>query len=119
MCVCRQKHIETALVQMASDREPSHTRLSITIIFEPQCTTKDGDGRVKEDVQVMLATCMLTLVHVVLDFELQLPGVRLHPVHVVLQVLLVLFMSVLELNELLHGHEKKRRAKMPISIFTA
>ena len=44
---------------------------------------------------------VLTLVCVVLDLEFQLPGVGLHSVHVVLQVLLLLFMSVLELNELL------------------
>lgn len=56
------------------------------------------------------ARCALTLVYVVLDFELQLPGVGLHPVHVVLQVLLVLFVSVLKLYELLHTrtHTQKR-----------
>lgn len=46
---------------------------------------------------------VLTLVCVVLDLEFQLPGVGLHSVHVVLQILLVLFMGVLKLNELLLG----------------
>lgn len=59
--------------------------------------------------KVIIVALMLTLVHVVLDFELQLPRVGLHPVHVILQVFLVLFVSVLELDELLHGHGKKKK----------
>lgn len=50
-----------------------------------------------------LGVCVraLTLVRIVLDLELQLSGVGLHSVHMVLQVLLLLFMSVFKLNELL------------------
>lgn len=98
MCVCVQKHIESA---------GTHGKRQGTISHKTQQNNHFCDGRVKEDVQVMLAARMLTLVHVVLDFELQLPRVRLHPVHMVLQVLLVLFVSVLELDELLHGGGKK------------
>lgn len=44
---------------------------------------------------------VLTLVHIVLDFQFQLPRMGLHSVHIVLQVLLILLVSVLELYELL------------------
>lgn len=47
---------------------------------------------------------LLTLVCIVLDFELQLAGVGLHPVHMALQVLLLLLMSVFKFDELLHTH---------------
>lgn len=59
---------------------------------------------------------VLTLVCVVLDLEFQLPGVGLHSVHMVLQVLLILFVSVLKLDELLlrnaptHKHKHTHRA---------
>lgn len=54
---------------------------------------------------------VLTLVRIVLDFKLQLPGVGLHSVHVALQVLLVLLMSVFKLDEFLpkqntHTHRR-------------
>lgn len=54
----------------------------------------------KDMIQYM-RVCVLTLVCIVLDLELQLPRVGLHPVHHILQVLLILLMSVLKLNELL------------------
>lgn len=49
----------------------------------------------------MCCVHVLTLVGIVLDFKFQLPGVGLHSVHVALHVLLILFMSIFELDEFL------------------
>lgn len=50
----------------------------------------------------------LTLVRIVLNFKFQLPGVGLHSVHVALQVLLILFMSIFKLDEFLLQKKKKK-----------
>lgn len=49
----------------------------------------------------MCCVYILTLVGIVLDFQLQLSGVGLHSVHMALQVLLILLMSIFKLDEFL------------------
>lgn len=51
---------------------------------------------------------ILTLVCIVLDFKFQLPGVGLHSVHVALQVLLILLMSIFKLDEFLFKMQKEK-----------
>lgn len=67
----------------------------------------------------MCCVYVLTLVCIVLDFKLQLSGVGLHSVHMALQVLLILLMSIFKLDEFLLRKKHKHTQEDSMSVLCA